>query len=114
MRKDWWNKGQQELKGSWTEGDFTRKSKQKENVRTSGYHEKFLKQEVENYQKRQKGFFIKKMAYTDSKYDSFIHFTVKFNSRDYSISFFSGIFNSKNYSITFFPGKFNSKIDSKI
>ena len=43
------------------------------------------------------------MANIDSKYDLFIHFTVKFNSRDYSISFFSGIFNSKNYSITFFP-----------
>ena len=43
------------------------------------------------------------MANIDSKYDSFIHFTVKFNSRDYSISFFSGIFNQKNYSITFFP-----------
>ena len=28
------------------------------------------------------------MANIDSKYDSFIHFTVKFNSRDYSISFF--------------------------
>ena len=54
------------------------------------------------------------MANIDSKYDSFIHFTVKFNSRDYSISFFSGIFNSKNYSITFFPRKFNSKFDSKI
>ena len=53
------------------------------------------------------------MANIDSKYDSFIHFTVKFNSRDYSISFFSGIFNSKNYSITFFPGKFDSKIDTK-
>ena len=39
----------------------------------------------ENYQKRQKGFFIKKMANTDSKYDSFIHFMVKFNSKDYSI-----------------------------
>jgi len=62
----------------------------------------------------EKGDFSSKMANIDSKYDSFIHFTVKFNSRDYSISFFSGIFNSKNYSITFFPGKFNSKIDSKI
>ena len=60
-----------------------------------------------------KGGFPLKMANIDSKYDSFIHFTVKFNSRDYSISFFSGIFNLKNYSITFFPGKFNSKIDSK-
>ena len=39
----------------------------------------------------------------DTPYDSFIHFTIKFNSKDYSISIFSGIFNSKNYSITFFP-----------
>ena len=54
------------------------------------------------------------MANIDSKYDSFIHSTIKFNSKDYSISFFSGIFNSKKYSIIFFPGKFNSKIDSKI
>ena len=38
------------------------------------------------------------MANIDSKYDSFIHFTIKFNSKDYSISFFSGMFNSKNYS----------------
>ena len=28
------------------------------------------------------------MANIDSKYDSFIHFTIKFNSKDYSISFF--------------------------
>ena len=42
------------------------------------------------------------MTNIDSKYDSFIHFTIKFNSKDYSISFFSGIFNSKNYSIAFF------------
>ena len=40
-----------------------------------------------------KGDFSSKMANIDSKYDSFIDFTVKFNSRDYSISFFSGIFN---------------------
>ena len=60
-----------------------------------------------------KGGFSSKMANIDSKYDSFIHFTIKFNSKDYSISFFSGIFNSKKYSIIFFPGKFNSKIDSK-
>ena len=53
------------------------------------------------------------MANIDSKYDSFIHFMVKFNSRDYSISFFSGIFDSKNYSITFFPEKFNSKTIQK-
>ena len=50
----------------------------------------------------------------DSKYDSFIHFTIKFNSKDYSISFCSGIFNLKSYSKTFFSGKFNSWIDSKI
>ena len=54
------------------------------------------------------------MANIDSKYDSFIHFTIKFNPKDYSISIYSGMFNSKNYSITFFPGKFNSNIDSKI
>ena len=54
------------------------------------------------------------MANIESKYDSFIHFTIQFNAKDYSISFFSGIFISKKYSIIFFPGKFNSKIDSKI
>ena len=32
-----------------------------------------------------KGGFPLKMANIDSKYDSFIHFTVKFNSKDYSI-----------------------------
>jgi len=53
------------------------------------------------------------MANIDSKFDSFIHFTIKFNSKDYSKSIFSGIINSKNYSIIFFAGKFNSKIDSK-
>ena len=56
-----------------------------------------------------KGDFSSKMAKIDSKYDSFKHNTLKFNSNDYSISIFSGIFNSKNYSINFFPGKFNSK-----
>ena len=49
------------------------------------------------------------MANIDSKYDSFIHFTKKFNSKDYSISIFSVIFNSNK--ITFFPGKFNSKVE---
>ena len=44
------------------------------------------------------GGFSSKMANIDSKYDSFIHFTIKFNS----ISISSGICNSKNYSITFF------------
>ena len=42
------------------------------------------------------------MANIDSKYDSFIHFLIKFNSKDYSITIFSGIFSLKNYSITFF------------
>ena len=64
--------------------------------------------------RQKKGGFSSKIANIDSKYDSLIHFTIKFNLKDYSISFFSGIFNSKNYSTTFFPGKFNSKIDSKI
>ena len=41
-----------------------------------------------------RGFFIK-MASIDSKYDSFIHFKIKFNSKDYSKSIYSGIFNSK-------------------
>ena len=45
-----------------------------------------------------KGIFSSKMANIDPKYDSFIHFTIKFNS----ISISSGICNSKNYSITFF------------
>ena len=28
------------------------------------------------------------MANIDSKYDSFVHFTIKFNSKDYSVSTF--------------------------
>ena len=32
-----------------------------------------------------KGCFSSKMANIDSKYDSFIHFSIKFNSKDYSI-----------------------------
>ena len=32
--------------------------------------------------------FTQKMTNIDSKYDSFIHFTIKFNSKDYSISIF--------------------------
>ena len=39
---------------------------------------------VQNRQK--KGGFSSKMAKIDSKYNSFIHFTIKFNSKDYSIS----------------------------
>ena len=46
-------------------------------------------------QKDKKGDFSSKMVNIDSKYDSFIHFMIKFNSKDYSISIFSGIFNSK-------------------
>ena len=34
-----------------------------------------------------KGDFSSKIANIDSKYDSFIHFTIKLNSMDYSISF---------------------------
>ena len=37
---------------------------------------------------RQKGSFPSKMANIDSQYDSFIHFTIKFNSKDYSIFIF--------------------------
>ena len=32
------------------------------------------------------GGFSSKMANIDSKYDSFVHFTIKFNSKDYSVS----------------------------
>ena len=35
-----------------------------------------------------KGGFSSKIANIDSKYDSFIYFTVKCNSKNYSISFF--------------------------
>ena len=35
-----------------------------------------------------KGDFSSKMAHIDPKYDSFIHFMIKFNSKDYSISIF--------------------------
>ena len=58
-----------------------------------------------------KGDFLSKIENIDSIHDSFIHFTIKFNSKDYLITFFSGIFNSKYHSITLFSGKFNSKID---
>ena len=52
---------------------------------------------------------IAAMANIDSKYDSFIHFTMKFNSKDYFIVNFAGIFNSKNYSIIFFSWKIQVK-----
>ena len=64
---------------------------------------------VQNRQKR--GLFIKN-GNIDSKYDSIIHFRVKFNSKEYSINFFRNI-QFKNYSIIFFPGKFNSKLIQK-
>ena len=56
------------------------------------------------------------MANIDSKYDSFIHFMIKFNSKDFSISFFSGIFifNSKSYSTTFFLENSIQKLIQKI
>ena len=38
-----------------------------------------------------KGGFPSKMANADSKYDSFIHFTIKFNSRLFNINFFRNI-----------------------
>ena len=60
-----------------------------------------------------KGDFSSKMANIDSKYDSFIHFTLNSIQRIIQYNLFSGIFNSKNYSRNFLPGKFNSKIDSK-
>ena len=41
---------------------------------------------------KKKGVCPSKMANIDSKYNSFIHFTIKFNSKDYSI-----VFNSKFY-----------------
>ena len=44
----------------------------------------------ENVQKRQKrGGFLSKIESSDSIYDSFIHFTIKFNSKDCSITFSS-------------------------
>ena len=35
--------------------------------------------------------FTQKMTNIDSKYDSFIHFTIKFNSKDSSISFLDAL-----------------------
>ena len=46
-------------------------------------------------QNRKKGDFSSKTANIDSKIELFIHFTIKFNSKYYSISIFLGIFNSK-------------------
>ena len=43
--------------------------------------------------RQKKGDSSSKMANINSKYDSFILFTIKFNSKDFSISTFSGIFN---------------------
>ena len=61
-----------------------------------------------------KGDFSSKMANVDSKYDSLIHFMIKFNSKDYSIQLFSGIFNSKKYSISFFPENFSENAIQKL
>ena len=66
---------------------------------------------VQNKQKR--GLFMKNNKNIGSKYDSFILFTIEFNSKDYWISIFFRNIQFKNYSITFFPGKYNSKIYSK-
>ena len=60
-----------------------------------------------------KGDFSSKMANKVSKYDSFIHFTIKFNSKDYSISFFRNIQFQKLFD-DLFPRTIQFKIDSKI
>ena len=58
--------------------------------------------------KQTKGDFLSKIENIDSIDDSFIHFTTKFNSKDYSITFFLEYSIQK---ITLFSGKFNSKIN---
>ena len=50
--------------------------------------------------RQKKGDFSSKMANFDSKYDSFIHFMIKFK-RLFNINI-SGLFDLKDYSITFF------------
>jgi len=62
---------------------------------------KVPKNYLKNVQNRLKRGFSSKMANIDSKYDSFVHFSIKFNSKDYSISFFSGILNSKIFNNLF-------------
>ena len=56
---------------------------------------------VQNRHKK-KGIFFK-TANIDSKYDLFIHSTIKFDSKQYSMAISSGISNWKDYSILFFP-----------
>ena len=50
-----------------------------------------------------KGCFSSKMANIDLKYDSFIHFTIKFNSNDFSISFFQTYSIQKTIRLPFIP-----------
>ena len=49
----------------------------------------------------------------DSKYNSFTHFTIKFISKDYSMSFFSGMFNSENFQEVVFPENSIQKLIQK-
>ena len=57
-----------------------------EGIINTGQIGKVPKNCPKSVQNRQnKGDFSSKMTIIDSKYDAFIHFTVKYNSRDYSI-----------------------------
>ena len=56
---------------------------------------------------RQKGGFSSKMANIDSKYNSFIHVTITFNSKDYSISIFQVYSIQQIIQLPEIPGKFN-------
>ena len=80
----------------------------------TGWLAKVPKKCSKSVQNRQKGGFSSKMANIDSKFDSFIHFTKRFNSKDYSISIFQEYSIQKIIQYPFFPRKFNSKIDSRI
>ena len=60
-----------------------------------------------------KGGFSLKMANIYSKYDSFIHFTIKFNSHDYSISIFWEYSIPKIIQQSFFPGNSIQKMIQK-
>ena len=58
-----------------------------------------------------KGGFSSKIADIDSKYDSFIHFTIKINSKDLiHYQSFWEYSSQKNHSKSFFPRKFILKI----
>ena len=63
---------------------------------------------------QKKGAFLSKNQNIESIYNSFIHFMMKFNSKDYSVSIFSGIFNTKVFSKAFFSGIIDSKRGSPL